>query len=56
MSKSFKGGRSPGSEWWGKRPMAGHFISKKSNQFWKRRLHKLERKQAEKDLRLRMWE
>lgn len=56
MSKSFKTGRSPGKEWWGKRPMAGFPISEKYNQWWKRRLHKLERKEAEKAIRREMWE
>jgi len=33
-------------EWWGKRPLAGHFVSRRSktNKFFKRLLHKKERK------------
>jgi len=38
-------------EWWGKRPLANHLVSNRSkmNKFFKRLLHKIERKQG-KDL------
>lgn len=36
--------------WWGKRPLAWHTISENSgeNKWWKRLLHKIERRQAKK--------
>lgn len=44
MSRSIRQPIAPGSEWWGKRPV--RYISKgaKDTWFWKRRLHKIERR------------
>jgi hypothetical protein len=46
-----KGGRW-GKEWWGKRPLSGHSISSRSktNKFFKKLLHKIERKLGRKSL------
>jgi hypothetical protein len=40
-------------EWWGKRPLAGHPVSTR-NKFWKRLLHKIERKLGKKEINERL--
>ena len=37
-----------GKQWWGKRPLSGTEVSRKGMKFWKRVLHKIERKQGKK--------
>lgn len=46
MSRSFSGSKSPGSEWWGKRPLSSLSYEYPYSKFWKRQLHKKERKQG----------
>jgi len=43
-----------GKDWWGKRPLSGYPVSKRSrvNKFFKRLLHKKERVQGEKQTNL----
>lgn len=42
--------RSNGKEWWGKRPLSNTSVSRKSGmKFWKRLLHKIERRMGKKD-------
>ncbi len=36
-------------EWWGKRPLSGYPVSK-HNKFWKRLLHKIERKLGKREI------
>jgi hypothetical protein len=36
--------RNAGKEWWGKRPLSNISVSKKGMKFWKRLLHKVERR------------
>jgi hypothetical protein len=40
-------------DWWGKRPLSHHSVSKNSkvNKFFKRLLHKIERKQGDKQIK-----
>jgi len=38
-----------GKDWWGKRPLAGTPVSSKGMKWWKRLLHKIERKQGVKE-------
>ena len=53
MSRTERQGPFPGNEWWGKRPFAGTPKGSKRNARWyKRRLHKKERREA-KDARRR---
>jgi hypothetical protein len=41
--------RTNGKDWWGKRPLSGTSVSrKKGMSFWKRLLHKIERKEGKK--------
>lgn len=39
-------------DWWGKRPLSNYPVSKNSkvNKWWKRLLHKIERKQGKKQI------
>lgn len=39
-------------DWWGKRPLAGHAVSNNSrvDTFYKRLLHKIERKEGKKNI------
>lgn len=38
-----------GKDWWGKRPLVGISVSRnKGMKFWKRLLHKIERRQGKK--------
>lgn len=39
-------------DWWGKRPLAGHTVSNNSkiDKFFKRLLHKMERKEGKRDI------
>ena len=39
-----------GKEWWGKRPLRNTSVNKNGMKFWKRLLHKIERKTGKKDL------
>ena len=49
MSKTKQRGR-VFKDWWGKRPLAYHTVSNNSrtDKFWKRLLHKIERRQGKK--------
>jgi hypothetical protein len=40
-----------GKDWWGKRPLANHPVSSRSktNKFFKRLLHKIERREGKRD-------
>ena len=42
----------PGNEWWGRRPLSGHPISSRSkvNKFFKRLLHKIERRHGKEQI------
>lgn len=51
MGKTVKGTPGPGQEWWGKRPLVGTIVSRKGTAWWKRYLHKIERREAKKHLR-----
>ena len=44
MSRTVRGDSGAGSEWWGKRPLAGTSKGNDWTWWWKRRLHKIERK------------
>lgn len=46
MSRSKRGGKSPGYEWWNRRPGAGDTPNAKN----KKIVHKIERAQARQDL------
>jgi hypothetical protein len=46
MSRTQKGSKAPGYEYWGKRPGSGHFAPGK---YAKRVTHKAERQQGKKD-------
>ncbi len=39
-----------GKEWWGKRPLNNTSVSNNGMKFWKRLLHKIERRTGKKDL------
>lgn len=39
----------PGRDWWGKRPLNGHPVGKR-NSFWKRVVHKIERREAQDEI------
>lgn len=42
-----------GKEWWGKRPLSGTSTSTNHGmKFWKKLLHKIERKKGKKDINL----
>jgi len=51
MSRSKQRGRR-NRDWWGKRPLAGYPVSNnsKTDKFFKRLLHKIERKQGRKSI------
>ena len=36
--------RTNGKEWWGRRPLSGKSVSTKGMKFWKKLLHKIERR------------
>ena len=43
--------KSNGKEWWGKRPLSGKSVARKTGmKYWKRLLHKKERQTGKKDL------
>lgn len=48
MAKGQNARKQRGKDWWGKRPLAGTSVSPKGMKWWKRLLHKIERKQGEK--------
>lgn len=50
MSRSKQRGKRYGKDWWGKRPLSCHTVSNNSriDKFFKRLLHKIERKQGKK--------
>lgn len=39
-----------GKEWWGKRPLAGVSTGGRYMKFWKRLLHKIERRQGKEEI------
>ena len=46
-----KYGSKAGKEWWGKRPLSGTSVSRdKGMKFWKRLLHKIERRQGKQNI------
>jgi hypothetical protein len=43
--------KSNGKEWWGKRPLSGTSVARKTSmKYWKRLLHKKERQNGKKEL------
>ena len=51
MAQGENAKRSQGKEWWGKRPLSGTSVSrKKGMKFFKRLLHKIERKMGKRNL------
>lgn len=45
MSRTIKQQQSPGKDWWGKRPLSGMSATHSHQHWWwKRRLHKIERR------------
>ena len=51
MSRTQRARIDPTLDWWGKRPMAGHPAETRQQKWWKRRLHKLERKLGRREAR-----
>lgn len=49
MAKGQNAQKRYGKEWWGKRPLSYMGVSRKGMKFWKRLLHKIERKQGKKE-------
>lgn len=45
MSRTVKHPQSPGKDWWGKRPLSGKSATGKYQWWWKRYLHKIERRE-----------
>ncbi len=50
MAKGQNAQKRYGKEWWGKRPLRHTSVSHKGMKFWKRLLHKIERKQGKKEI------
>lgn len=50
MSNGKNASKHYGKEWWGKRPLSGISSGGNYMRFWKRLLHKLERKQGELEI------
>ena len=42
--------RHNGKEWWGKRPLSGLSTGMRTQKWWKRLLHKIERKMGKKEI------
>ena len=51
MAKGENAARRYGKEWWGKRPLSGVSGDHKNMKFWKRLLHKMERKIGKRDIK-----
>lgn len=51
MAKGENADKQRCKDWWGKRPLSGTSVSHKGMKFWKRLLHKIERKQNERKCR-----
>lgn len=54
MSKTKQRGKQFGKDWWGNRPLSGHSVSNRSktDKFFKRLLHKIERQQGKKSIEM----
>jgi len=50
MAKGENASKQRGKDWWGKRPLAGTPVSHKGMKWWKRLLHKIERKEGKNQL------
>lgn len=50
MSRTERGSRAPGTDWWSRRPFSGIAISHRGMKWWKRKTHKIERRSKLIDL------
>ena len=50
MAHGQNASRNNGKEWWGKRPFSGTSVGGKYMKFWKRLLHKAERRQGQTEI------
>jgi len=52
MAKGQNAQRRYGKEWWSKRPLSNTSVGRKGMKYWKRLLHKIERKQGKDDSKI----
>ena len=50
MSRTERGRRAPGTDWWSRRPYSGISVSRTSMKMWKRLVHKGERRQGKNEI------